>query len=357
MPGVVDWFSPFGEIIRLPGREISAADLAKADVLLVRSITAVNEQLLQGSCVRFVGSATIGTDHVDLDYLASRNIQFANAPGCNANAVIEYVLSCLAVQQPDWLAKRISVIGCGHVGGKMLNLFHNLKVDALGCDPFLDQTPDYMVKLDEALAREIICVHTPLTVAGDHPTFHLLNSKTLVQITDGALLINAGRGAVIDNQALLACLQQKRFRCALDVWENEPHINRELLDVVDIATPHIAGYSLDGKVAGTRMVFEAFIRWLGRKQPDQLQELDGLGEVKDIQAISINDAILQAYDVRRDDGLLKASPEEFDWLRKNSQQRLEFSHYQVSNVKTALLAEQLSHVGFSSQQAGKSRED
>ena len=346
MPGVEEWFSSYGQITRLPGREIRAVDVADAEVMLVRSVTNVNEELLHDSSVRFVGSATIGTDHVDCDYLASRNIHFANAPGCNANAVVEYVLSCLAALQPDWLNKQIAVIGCGNVGGSLLRMMQKLGVKVLGCDPYLDQTPDFMVRLEEALASDVVCVHTPLTVAGENSTFHLLNRKTLAQIPDGALLINAGRGSVIDNQALLGCLQQQHFRCALDVWENEPHINRELLDVVDIATPHIAGYSLDGKVKGTQKVYEAFLQWLGQKQTGKLPDLTCINQSREITVTSVNDAILQTYDVKRDDRLLRKSPEDFDLLRKTYLHRLEFSHYLARCSESESIRKILHIIGF-----------
>ena len=343
--GVVELFSPYGDVVCLPGRSISASDVQDADVLLVRSVTRVNEALLAGSSVRFVGSATIGVDHVDTTYLASRGIQFAHAPGCNARAVVEYVLSCLAVVQPDWQKKSIGVVGCGNVGGLLLNTLRRLGVNAMGCDPFLDQSPEYMVPLEQGLDCDVISLHTPLTRDGDYPTFQMLNKRRLSQINPGALLINAGRGEVIEGNALLDSLRHNNFRCVLDVWENEPAIDSKLLDQVTLGTPHIAGYSLEGKLNGTRMVFQAFCQWLGAQAPQKL--LQGASEEpEELDAVDINLAILQVYDVRRDDRALRQYPGDFDTLRKNYQQRMEFSHFRLTGAISPGVAEQAELLGF-----------
>lgn len=259
MPLVEALFSHFFEVQLLPGREITAQSIEGAEVLLVRSVTPVNQSLLAGSSVRFVGSATAGTDHVDLDYLAKNHIQFAHAPGCNAHAVVQYVLSVLCCLKPQWQQCRVGIVGCGNVGGLLYRQLCALGVQCRVYDPFLDSAdiPD-LCSFEQVLDCEIISVHTPLTTSGPYPTHHMFDRQTLQQIKSTSLLINAGRGGVIDNIALLSLLKQRSgLQVALDVWESEPQIDTELLDLVAIATPHIAGYSYEGKIRGTQMLFDS----------------------------------------------------------------------------------------------------
>lgn len=309
-----EFFAPLGELVLLPGRLITAADIAAADVLLVRSVTPVNAALLADSRVRFVGSCTIGTDHVDTAWLDAHSIAFAHAPGCNARAVVEYVLSSLLALGVDMLASRIGVVGCGNVGGQLLRCLQQAGAQVVGCDPFLKDTALPLVPFEQVLTREVICLHTPLTRSGPHPTFHLFDEAVIASLSPGTVLLNAGRGAVIDNAALLRRLQQRSdLRVVLDVWENEPAIDGGLLDQVAIGTPHIAGYSAEGKLRGTRMVYEALCRFLGVDPADVAVGLAGIVEPYDV---GVDDAALrQAYPASGAQG--------FDRLRRDYRARRE----------------------------------
>lgn len=342
MPLVQELFTQYGQVHLLPGREISAADVADADVLLVRSVTEVNRQILENSKVKFVGSATIGTDHIDTDYLQSADITFAHAPGCNAEAVVQYDLSVMCRLEPDWQSKILGIVGCGNVGGRLYKKLRDLGVSCRVYDPFLttDSNVD-LVSFEELISSsDIICVHTPITTAGSFPTHHMFDSGVLSKIKPGALLLNAGRGAVIDNRALLAHLQTGApLQVALDVWEPEPQLDLNLMALVELATPHIAGYSLEGKTNGTQMVFDAFLRFLGkRSQPcEPMAEFEVLGNLD-----TVGEAILASYDVAEDDQRMRetmanlSGPEAvgraFDQLRKTYPVRREFSYYSVSTA-------------------------
>jgi erythronate-4-phosphate dehydrogenase len=349
---IAELFGHAGEIYSLPGRQICAADVADADVLLVRSVTRVDEALLRGSKVAFVGSATIGTDHIDLDYLQQRGITFAHAPGCNAYGVVQYVLSVLCRLQPDWAGKNIGIVGGGNVGGLLYRILTDLNVPCAVYDPFLAPSviPD-LVDFEGVLKSDIICMHTPLTTGGEHPTHHVFNRDVLTRLPANVLLINAGRGAVIDNVALLDHLSAgAALRVALDVWEPEPNINRELMALVQVATPHIAGYSYEGKVKGSQMVAEAFYLWhTGSNVTPRLPRSDRaalLGEE------SLNALILATYDVLADDRRMREAmrcdsdsvARQFDQLRKEYPERHEFSHYRTA--LTSVIADYASVLGF-----------
>lgn len=271
-----EFFSQLGELVLLAGRSISREDIVSADILLVRSVTQVNRELLDGTSVSFVGSCTIGTDHVDREWLAENGIHFAFAPGCNARAVIEYVLSALLALQVDFSTSSIGVVGCGNVGGRLLRALQSAGVKVAGCDPFLQGSGLPLVDFDYILACDVICLHTPLTRSGEHPTFHLFDETVINRIKPGAVLLNAGRGAVVDNQALLQRLQTRSdLRVVFDVWENEPAISAALLRQVAIGTPHIAGYSAEGKLRGTEMIYESLCDFLGYEKVAAPVTLDG----------------------------------------------------------------------------------
>ena len=341
MPLVKALFASYGQVYLLPGREITAADVADADVLLVRSVTEVNRQLLENSKVKFVGSATIGTDHIDTDYLQSANIAFAHAPGCNAEAVVQYDLSVMCRLVPDWQSKTLGIVGCGNVGGRLHNKLRGLGVSCRVYDPFLSAVSNAdLVSFNELISTsDIICLHTPITKVGAFPTHHMFNSEVLSKIKPGALLLNAGRGGVIDNKALLAHLRTDApLQVALDVWESEPQLDLDLMALVELATPHIAGYSLEGKTNGTQMVFDAFLTFLGEKaEPcnEPTDEFQVLGNLD-----TLGEAILASYDVAEDDQRMRdrlanlTGPEAvglaFDELRKRYPVRREFSYYSVS---------------------------
>jgi erythronate-4-phosphate dehydrogenase len=355
MPLVEDYFGHLGEVKLMAGREIDAQAIQGAEILLVRSVTQVNQSLLEGSSVRFVGSATAGTDHVDLDYLKKNNIQFAYAPGCNAEAVVQYALSVFSRLKPQWLESKVGIVGCGNVGGKLYQKLVALGVDCRVYDPFLSQSqiPD-LVSLKEVLDCDIISLHTPLTTEGEFPTHYLFNQQVLDSLKPNTLLVNAGRGAVIDNNALIERLKQSDgLQVALDVWESEPHINTELLDLVSLATPHIAGYSDEGKIRGTSMLYEAlcalYLNDESIQQPntsinDTTVSLNGTGK-------ALNQLLLECYNIDADDQRMRETLKQgdigqgFDQLRKTYPQRREYSHFNLS-TDTAL-SRQLKILGYS----------
>ena len=357
MPLVRELFGRYGEVVCLPGRSICAQHLGDADVLLVRSVTPVNKALLDGSAVRFVGSATIGVDHIDLVYLQKRGIVFSNAPGCNANAVVDYVFSALCALQVQWQwffagHRTVGIIGCGNVGGRLHRKLKALGITVRCYDPFLtaSQNPD-LTDLDAVLACDVVSMHTPYTVDGLYPTHHMLSARELALLKPGAILINAGRGPAVDNSALQQWLERGGdLRVVLDVWEAEPNVAPALLDLVALATPHIAGYSVQGKEGGTTMVRDAFLRWQGRDIPPGAVELAS----SLLQASDFSQAVLAAYDIREDDRRMRealstpvpSAAESFDRLRKNYPHRNEFSCYQVQTTERPELARQLALIGF-----------
>ncbi|MFD2312088.1 4-phosphoerythronate dehydrogenase, partial [Microbulbifer halophilus] len=261
IPALEDYFGDLleggGRLERVNGRTLGRDQLARADILLVRSVTPVNEDLLADTPVRFVGSCTIGTDHLDTAWLDRQGIAWSAAPGCNANSVVEYVFCALAALAIDWRGRSFGIVGCGNVGGLLQRRLRELEIPCAVYDPWLPDNPD-AADLQTVLQQDVICLHAPLVKDGPHPSLHMVGAEQLAHIKDGAVLISAGRGAVVDNAALLELLQKrKRFSTVLDVWENEPAIDTRLLELVDIGTPHIAGYSMDGKLAGTRMIRDA----------------------------------------------------------------------------------------------------
>ncbi len=348
IPFVEEAFSSLGEVITLPGRNMTQEDLKNAEILLVRSVTQVNEQLLKNTPVKYAASATIGFDHLDTEYLKKQQIPWATAPGCNATAAAEYVITALlhiaSVKGISLKEKTAAIIGCGNVGSRVKHRLSGLGIRCIVNDPPLQErepTQDF-VELEEALNADIITLHVPLTQTGNHPTHHLLNQQTLSRINSDSLLLNTSRGSVIDNAHLLDHLRRKRFTAALDVWEGEPSIMPELLGACILGTPHIAGYSLDGRVRGTEMIYQACCRYLNVTPVWQANSI--LDKVKnafiaiaksnDINA-SIQQAIHHAYDIVADDQALRNTmtlPENqrgtaFDRLRRNYPLRREFGCY------------------------------
>lgn len=257
-------FEKHGVVTATAGRHLQKKQIMAADTLLVRSITQVDGALLEGTGIKFVGSATIGTDHVDVHWLQRHGICFAHAPGCNAMAVAEYVLQAVVAwllehgQQPQTVT--LAVVGHGNVGSRVASLCEAFGVNVKLVDPLMAQqnAAGYWL-LDEVLDADIISCHVPYTVEGEYATHHLFDEQRLQQLQPTQLLINTSRGAVIDNLALKQLLLQKLGPTAwLDVWENEPHIDKELFQLVRMGTPHIAGYTVEGKWRGTWMLYQAW---------------------------------------------------------------------------------------------------
>ena len=278
MPGL-EPLSELMTLVRKPGRHLGPEDLVGAQALLVRSVTRVDARLLAGSGVQFVGSATIGTDHVDQAWLARQGITFAHAPGCNARAVAEYVLQAALIWAEDTgrtiTGLSIGVVGVGNVGRDVAVLFGALGCEVRLCDPPREAAGEQQEhpwsNLDNALRADIVSLHVPLEKAGQWPTLHLLDAGRLASMHSRQLLVNTCRGAVIDNQALLTRLQGASAPAVvLDVWEHEPAVPADLLHRVLRGTPHIAGYSIEGKLRGSAQVMSALWQWSGQRagQPE-----------------------------------------------------------------------------------------
>jgi len=346
VPAAEACFSPLGEVVRLPGREIDARAVRDADALVVRSVTRVDEALVAGSRLRFVGTCTIGTDHVDQAALARQGIGFASAPGCNAEAVVDYVLASLLTlgERHGWrlAERRIGIVGVGNVGGRLLSRLTALGIECLACDPPRAEAEGAAGFHDlEALidACDVLCLHTPLVREGPHATRHLLDARCLAELPPGTVLLNAGRGDCVDGQALRGRLAGPGdITAVLDVWEGEPGIDPALRDLAAIATPHVAGYSLDGKLRGTHQVYQALCQRLGlpARMPladllpaPPLRRLELGGGLAPEEALRL--CMRAVYDVRRDhDGLLREQHRQglargFDACRANYPLRREFS--------------------------------
>lgn len=352
IPLVDSFFEDTGTVRRLPGRRLTAADVKDADILLVRSVTRVDEALLSGSRVKFVGTATIGTDHIDVDWLKEQGITFASAPGSNANSVVEYLLSVLSLHAErldlqDWTNLSVGIVGAGNVGGALWQKLDRLGITVRASDPLREENEasEDFSSLEEVLSCDVITLHTPLTHTGSHPTRHLIDGRRLAGLTSRQLLVNTSRGGVIDESALADRLNASEApTVALDVWENEPEINLDLLNQVWLATPHIAGYSLEGKVQGTEMIYQALSLFLGlpaRKQSGQFMPEPPLGKLAFTRSAHAREAadiaIRACYDPRRDDARLRRqmalAPDErgraFDRLRRDYPVRREFSSVKI----------------------------
>lgn len=341
-------FSHFGKVILVDGSTLTNKDIKDADVLIIRSVTKVDEHLLYNSKIKFIGTATIGTDHIDLDYLKSKNIAFTDAKGCNADSVAEYVFTALlkiASEKNICLKeKKIGVVGIGNIGNRVVRLAESLGMNVLKNDPPLERKGigGNYVSLNEILKADIITLHVPLTFEGIDKTFHLLNENNLKEITTNKIIINTSRGAVIDNFALLKEASKKNFQLILDVWENEPQINNELLNITKIATPHIAGYSLEGKVNGTKMIYDALCKFL-KIIPDwnpelpQIEKTDLLLPDDDTDEKKLYRLLSSIYNIESDDLKMREISEYkqnkqagyFDLLRRTYPVRREFSNFTV----------------------------
>ncbi len=346
---VRELFSPYGEVLAVPGRSINAGMLRDVDALLVRSVTRVSAQLFEHSRCRFVATATSGLDHVDVASLAAQDIKLSWAQGCNSISVVDYIFSVLAALEPiagaNWQQQSVGIIGCGQIGSALAERLLQLGMQVRIHDPLLSgqhRLASHFASLQEVLKQPVITLHVPLTRDGAAPTFHLLAGPELAGIPADSLLINAARGANVDNASLLQWLRQKPAqRVVLDTWEHEPDVDPELLQRIVLGTPHIAGYSQQGKEAGTRMILHDFCRHFGfavaKPTPETTQQLVLPAPLGCEPAAQLNSLILAAYDVRKDhqamQALLKsaAPAADFDLLRKHYPGRHEFSHFRVES--------------------------
>lgn len=367
IPYVREAFAALGDVTTIHGRQMTRELLADAELLLVRSITKVNAALLDGTAVRFVATATIGEDHVDKAYLAERGIAFSSAPGCNADSVAQYVTAALLELSERYglpLEKMsLGVAGVGNVGRRVARCGTALGMEvALNDPPLARQTghPKYR-PLAEVLACDVVTLHVPLTKQGPDATHHLADETFIRAMRPGSILINSSRGPVADGAAIKRALADGHLRaCVLDVWEGEPNVDAELLEQVFIGTPHIAGYSFDGKVNGTRMIYEAACRFLGLPAEWDPAPLLPAPECPHVDVDGGNPgALLKAvravYEIRDNDAAMRrilAAPMDeraklFDTLRKEYPRRREFSNTRADvSPDNASLKLALAGIGF-----------
>ena len=350
------------EVVYLPGAKTTDADVSNADALITRTRTKCNEKLLKNSAVKFIATATIGFDHIDTDYVEKRGICWTNAPGCNSSSVAQYITSLLlnlAVKHNFKLADKVlGVVGVGYVGKKVAAVGRALGMKVLLNDPprARAEGDKEFVSLDiVAQKADIITIHVPLEYEGEDKTFHLADEEFLNKLTQKQFIINASRGEVVDNAALRKVLEKRSIAGGvLDVWENEPEIDLELLNLLDYATPHIAGYSTDGKVNGTSMSVNALAKFFNLSErlqnwyPDNVpvpentvieSPADGSLEEKLLYIVS------QSYNIADDTKALKQTPQDFEKLRGNYPLRREFGIFTVVNADSQC-AEVLKNLGF-----------
>ena len=332
IPFIRGVFEPWAEVVYLPGAETTPAVVRDADAVVTRTRTRCDAALLAGSSVRVVASATIGYDHIDTAWCEAHGILWRNAPGCNSSSVKQYIAAVLCT-----LARRhglrldaltLGVVGVGNVGSKVAEAAALLGMRVLLCDPprARAEGAEGFVDLDTLVAQsDIVTLHVPLSREGEDATWHLFDEARLAAMRPDQFLINSSRGPVVDGAALRAALQAKALRGAvLDVWEGEPEPDRALMALLDIATPHIAGYSADGKANGTRMSVRTVAAVLGLPLADWRPadipapvqplefSLDASGKSR--QEV-LSEAILHTYDILADDRALRAHPERFEQLR------------------------------------------
>jgi len=340
-----------------PGASISNAIISDANAMLLRTRTKCNNTLLHNSAVEFIATATIGFDHIDTQYCVDNNIVWTNAPGCNSSSVMQYVASALLFistkEKKPLCEYTIGVVGVGHVGEKVASM-----ASILGCKVLLNDPPraekekgfdntELTYLLQEA---DIVTFHVPLVRDGKYPTYHIVNNDFFNQIKDNSWIINSSRGSVVDSQAVLQ--QKKLSGIILDVWEGEPHLNQDLLAYADIATSHIAGYSVDGKAMGTQMAVRELSKYYNLGMDDWQPQLPS--PKKDIIDLTdseeqeiITKAVNYAYDIKKDDAILRDNPQAFEQHRGEYAYRWEFGHYTVI-IKDYLtdLEKQLKGLGF-----------
>lgn len=328
------------DVVYLPGSSFTPAAVRDADALIIRTRTCCNRDLLDGSKVKFIATATIGFDHIDVDYCKEAGIVWKNAPGCNASSVAQYVQSVLLIFKQlrgvDLHRLTLGVVGVGNVGSKVLEMAQKWGMRVLQNDPPREcserKVENHFVPLKQLMEEcDIISFHVPLYRDGIYKTFHLGDEQFFSSLKKKPFIINTSRGEVIETKALLSAIDDQQIcNAAVDVWENEPKINLDLLNKVLIGTPHIAGYSADGKANATRMSLCSFCHFFGLNHTYSIQPPAPLSDV--IKASSKEEALLKIYDPRRDSDWLKRQPDKFEYFRGNYPLRREADAYQINIV-------------------------
>ncbi len=363
IPYIKGAFEPYARVVYLPGNAITSREVKNADALITRTRTICNRDLLEGSSVTFIATATIGFDHIDTAYCKQAGIQWTNAPGCNAGSVNQYVASALMAwsvdKKEDPANKTIGIVGVGNVGSRVEKLCKTLGMKVLLNDPPRERRegPEKFVPLKPILEEaDIISFHVPLNLSGRDKTYHMVNENLLKKLKKKPLLINSSRGEVCDSEALRHAKKSEILSgLIIDCWENEPDIDLELLKICMYGTPHIAGYSKDGKANGTKMSVQAVSRFFNLGIDDW--EPSGI-EIPDSTTIEINGsrqseyaiiagAVLSTYPIEEDDRKLRENPHLFEKLRDDYPVRREFSTYTVQTQNTDhKTAEKIRKLGF-----------
>jgi len=348
---------PYAEVIYLTGKQIDHEILKDADALLIRTRTICNEKLLEGTKVRFIGTATIGFDHIDTQYCSKKKIFWTNAPGCNSSSVQQYIAAAIlkisSVTNISLKDKTLGIVGVGNVGSKVEKFARTIGMNVLLNDPpraRLEGKKNFQLLNEVLCSSDILTVHVPLNFTGEDYTYHLFNDDNLRKMRTGAWLINSSRGEVADTDALKTAFNSGIISGAIiDVWENEPDIDHELLNLALIATPHIAGYSTDGKANGTSMIVNSLRRffnlparnWYPKNVtppafPNILIDCKGRSEEE-----ILTEAIRHTYNIDEDNARLRHSPSDFEKLRGEYPLRREFTSYTV-DLKGA--TEEVKHI-------------
>lgn len=316
--------------VYIPGNMIGNDDIRDADALIIRTRTHCDARLLKGSNVKFVATATIGYDHIDTNFMEQAGIKWINCPGCNASSVAQYIDAVLTLikteKHIDIQKQTIGIVGCGHVGKKVVEVAKRKGMNILVCDPpRSDAEGEKGFVSMEQIAKEadIITFHVPLTKEGRYPTYHLANETLFDSLSKRPIIINSSRGAVVDNEALLYAINYNKVKDAvIDTWENEPNINKELLKRVWIGTPHIAGYSADGKTNADNMVISALCEFFSLPKqpaicPPEIPNADLCPKNKDERTLFFYNPIPES-------NKLKLEPDKFEWFRNNYPLRREY---------------------------------
>jgi erythronate-4-phosphate dehydrogenase len=336
---------PFAEVIYLPGKQISNDILKDADAILIRTRTKCTESLLEGTSVKFIGTATIGFDHIDLQYCHRKKIAWTNAPGCNSSSVQQYIAAALlrlsSENQFRLCDKTLGIVGVGNVGSKVEKFARALGMNVLLNDPPRERAEgkSSFVNLDTIISdSDIITLHVPLNVVGKDISYHLFDCDQFKRIKKSAWLLNTSRGEVVEtNEFKKALYSEKLAGAVIDVWENEPDIDTSLMNLSHLSTPHIAGYSTDGKANGTAMIVNSLSRffdiplqnWYPGNIPDPVSPailIDCKGKSEeDIYYEAVN----HTYNIYEDSSRFRNSPPDFEKLRGDYPLRREFSSYNV----------------------------
>lgn len=354
---------PFANVSYLPGNQINRNHLMESDALLIRTRTRCDSELLKGTPVKFIGTATIGFDHVDTNYCEKNNIKWVNAPGCNSTSVTQYITAALLriASEADFhlKAKKIGIVGVGNVGSKVQNLANLLGMKVLLNDPprARNEKKKSFIDLEDLLTEsDIVTIHVPLNMSGQDRTFHLFDKETFTKFKKGAWIINSARGEVIETEVLKDALDREIITGAvIDVWEKEPEIDLQLMHMAFLATPHIAGYSSDGKANGTAMIVRELSKsfnfplsnWYPVEIPashEPVITIDCNG--KSTEEI-LRKAVFHTYNIVEDDIRLRFDPARFEKMREIYPVRREFSHFTVSlRNSTEEIRKLLKNLGF-----------